>query len=263
LFEKSWLYQKYSMISKKLKILKEKNIELLIGVELEFYLEDKSFPILNLQTENFTIKKEIGEGQFEAVFPLNFNTLQVLKSVIFFRNQYKNILNFQGYAFPEEPNSGMQFNFSLWKNGENMMENRDFRNSIIFSLLKFLPESLKYFIKNENCILRLTDVEKIKKFRNSPFNISCGGHSNRTTAIRVIDEGSEKYLLQGKAVKGYRIEHRVPSSSASVLKSFNAILKAILHGIEMPGSPENVEILHSNAFEEEIISAFNLTPFYL
>jgi glutamine synthetase len=251
------------MISKKLKSLKEKNIELLIGIELEFYLEDKNFPILNLQTEDFAIKKEVGEGQFEAVFHLNSNVFQVLKSAILFRNRYIKILNFKGYAFTSEPNSGMQFNFSLWKNGENMMENDDFRNRIIFSLLKFLPESLNDFVKNENCILRLTDSEKIKKFRNSPCNISCGGQSNRTTAIRLIDERSEKYLLWGKSVKGYRIEHRVPSSSASVLKSFTAILKAILHGIEIPISPENVEILHSNAFEEEIISAFNLTPFYL
>ena len=71
---------------------------------------------------------------------------------------------------------------------------------------------------------------------------------------------SDKYSLKGFPIKGFRIEHRVSSSCASVLKSFESILQSILHAVENKKQLETIEILHSNAFEKEIIKQFCLQP---
>ena len=73
------------MIAKYLKLLKAQNINLLLGVELEFY---SNLPPLS--TTEIQIKNEIGENQFEAIFPVSENTMQVLKNIILFRNKFQN-----------------------------------------------------------------------------------------------------------------------------------------------------------------------------
>ena len=84
------------MIHSKLEALKQKNYQILLGVELEFYsaLGKEVF-----MQEGVLIKSEIGEGQLEAVFEHDFNILQVLRKVIHFRNKFAGIANFNAFVF--------------------------------------------------------------------------------------------------------------------------------------------------------------------
>ena len=229
------------MIHSKLEALKQKNYQILLGVELEFYsaLGKEVF-----MQEGVLIKSEIGEGQLEAVFEHDFNILQVLRKVIHFRNKFAGIANFNAFVGVEQPPSAMQFSFSLWQEGENCLKFVKLRDNILYYLLELMPFAMPYFAPTTNCLKRLSNHEGVLKFRNFPVNISCGWQNNRTTAIRVCEE---------------RVEHRVPSSNCLILKSFNSILGAILKGVE-EGKELQVPILYSNAFEEETIKQFNLKP---
>lgn len=242
------------MISSLIKELKLKNYQILLGVELEFYtkLGKQAF-----EQEGVLIKNEIGEGQLEAVFEADFNILQVLRKVIHFRNKFARIANFNAFVGVEQPPSALQFSFSLWREGENIIKsaylegiasedsvNLRVRNNILYYLLESIPLAIPYFAPTANCLKRISNYDGVLKFRNFPVNISCGWQNNRTTAIR-MREG--------------RVEHRVPSSNCLILKSFNSILEAILKGVEEEKELQ-VPILYSNAFEEETIKQFNLKP---
>lgn len=205
-------------------------IKIIVGVELEFYsTKPKEF------FGDF-VKNEIGEGQLEAVFAHSSNYVQVLKNVVDFKKKFNSVANFNAYH-PLLPSSSLQFNISILKDNELFLT-----HNILHHLLIGIKPNLHFFAPTENCIQRLTDIEKIKEFRNSPYTLCVGEKNNRTAAIRIIDG---------------RIEHRVPSSNCNVIKSFRAILNSITNGASDDANI-SLPILHSNAFEEEVINSYNL-----
>lgn len=243
---------------------KELDFYILMGAELEFYVHSLPF-IPPFQFKSMEIKKEMGKMQFEAIFPPTFDLSALALEIVKFRFLSKEDASFEAYHASGEPFSALQFNFSVWRknNGDfspenNLLQSEQIRNSVLFFLLQDIPYQLKFFIRNDNCKKRLTDLESIKKFRNSPFTISCGGQNNRTAALRLIYEESNKYILGGKSIYGYRIEHRVPSGNCRVFSSISSIVTSIIKGMTSKMPLPLVPILYSNAFEEEIISSVNL-----
>ena len=222
------------MLAQKLRLLKSLNIEVFLGIELEFY---SHLPKTHFSYKNVVLKDEIGEGQIEAVFPHSNNILALLKQVINFRNNFKKEANFNAFFKSSLPPSAMQFNVSVLQNGRSILN-----DNILHFLLKQVEVNLQHFAPSLNCKKRLCNIKGIKVFRNSPYTISVGYKENRTAMIRVRD--------------GY-FEHRLPSPKCKILKSFDSILNAIILGV---GSKTDytVNILHSNCFEEEVISSFNL-----
>lgn len=245
-----------------------------------------------------TIKEEIGKGQLEAVFRHSQNIPKVLKDVIDFKKKFKDKADFKAYhhglpscalqfnisilkdgkpllfkfdilsegsastsshhPYPLAAREGV-YKFPLHKkesslppaigegfNKDLQADGRDDRNTlcsnILHHLLADIKPNLHIFAPTQNCRLRLSDIEKIRNYRNSPYTLCVGDKNNRTTAIRVLEE---------------RIEHRVPSASAPLIPSFRVILNSIQKGINET-EQKYTPIIYSNAFEEEVISLYNL-----
>lgn len=222
------------MLSNKLKILNTLGVKVFLGIELEFY---SKLPKSYFVYKNFALKNEIGEGQIEIVFPHSSNVLEVLKNVISFRNTFKKDINFNAFIKTQLPPSSMQFNVSIIKNGKNILN-----HNILYFLLQESKNALYHFAPTQNCKQRLSNLEGIKQFRNSPYTLSIGSNKNRTAMIRVRD--------------GY-FEHRLASPICKVIKSFDAILNSIILGLQSK-KEYKVDIIHSNAFEEEVIKQYNL-----
>jgi glutamine synthetase len=221
------------MLSCLIKEFKKMEVELFLGVELEFYS--------HLTKENFAfngveLKNEIGEGQIEVVFCHKKNIFEVLRNVILFRNKFKSVANFNAFIDEDTPPSALQFNLSIYKNGVNILN-----NAILYSILNSTKNNLEFFAPTLNCKNRLSSLALVNNFRNSPYTFCIGGKNNRTSTIRLRD--------------GY-FEHRLPSPSCKILKSFEVILIGILEGLKKKDI--EIDILHSNAFEEEVIKEFNL-----
>lgn len=242
--------------------LQELNITFLSGIELEFYSTDIIFTSIDKSiflNPNLEIKREIGENQFEAVFCCTDNIKLLLENINDFKDKFKKVCNFDAFINHLMPPSGMQINFSLWKLCDNILNEYKIRNAILHSLLCDLKKDISVFTVNEKCIERLTNLDLVNKFRNSPVNVSCGGASNRTVAIRVINDLNGKYRFNNKSLTGYRIEHRVPSSDAKIELCMIAVLDSVVKGLQNLNVPA-VELLHGNAFEPDIINQFNLEP---
>jgi glutamine synthetase len=223
-----------SSLIKAIKRLKELNIQICLGVELEFY---SLLPKEEFIFEDVILKDEIGKGQIEAVFQHSFNVLHVLRQVIRFRNKFKEQADFNAFLNANTPSSAIQFNVSVWQEGKNILN-----NNILYFVLDETSQNLSPFMPTDNCRMRLTNIEGIKKFRNSPYTFSVGGSENRTSMIRLI---------------GDRFEHRLPSPKCLILQSFAVILNGIIKGC-MQKEEIELNILYSNSFEEEIINTFNL-----
>lgn len=243
------------MLSKLVSFINELDVQVLMGIELEFYSNQVPF------LDGIDIKAETGVNQFEAIFKLTDDIKTLAAQVINFKNSFRGCANFDALPFKDQPPSAMQVNFSLWRSSSNLLDNIVIRNSVISSILKFLPESLVFFTRNISCLERLGNLESVMKFRNSPVNISCGGDNNRTTAIRVINEISNKYTFNGKIINGFRIEHRVPSSNCHIIPSLCVILVAIIYGLRNLQNNIEIDVLYTNAFEHETIKRFNLEAF--
>lgn len=244
-------------------IIEKLGMNILMGAELEFYVTDPQFS-LPRELSHIEIKKELGNMQFEAVFPPTFNLGRLALEISRFRFFLRRHASFEAFTTENEPFSSLQFNFSLWKEKSNFSAKNDLlrtpelQNAALFFLLKDLPSHLRFFVKNANCVSRLTNIDSIKKFRNSPFTISAGGKNNRTCALRLIHEKNYKYTLDGKVLKGFRIEHRVPSSNARVFSSILSIINSLQKAYNYEKVLPQVPLLHGNAFEEEIMIASNL-----
>ena len=208
-------------------------VEVFLGIELEFYTQFKKEKFVFKSVE---LKDEIGEGQIEAVFYHTKNIFEVLRSVILFRNKFKDIANFDAFINQNTPPSALQFNVSIYKNGVSILN-----NAILQSVLDFTQSNLEVFAPTLNCKNRLSNLDLITEFRNSPYTFCIGGKNNRTSVIRLRE--------------GY-FEHRLPSPSCKISKSFEVILMGVLEGLKKEDIAIN--ILHSNAFEESVINQFGL-----
>lgn len=214
--------------------LEKLEIEVFLGVELEFYshLSKEYFAFKNVE-----LKDEIGKGQIEAIFPYKNNFFEVLRDVIKFRNSFRSLANFNAFIDLKTPPSALQFNVSIFKNGKNILS-----NAILQSVLQNTKNNLEVFAPTQNCKQRLKEIALIREFRNSPYTFCIGGKNNRTSAIRVKDD---------------YFEHRIPSPNCKIIKSFSVILEAIIEGINKEDVID-LPILHSNAFEDEVIMSFGL-----
>ena len=163
------------------------------GCELEFYIKsfakDKEGSIQKILNELrqscdfiLDIKNEIGTNQFEVVFKVCDSPVILADYVYMFQYNAKEIaksnmsfIYFEAKPFFEEPPSSMQFSFSFYdENNTNILnyERQDWLDCIISSMLHHLPSSVKFFAPTVRCYDRFSQIECIKKYRNSPSTIS-------------------------------------------------------------------------------------------
>jgi glutamine synthetase len=226
------------VLLKNLSLLKKLDVEVFLGIELEFY---STLPNSHFQFKDIIIKDELGLNQKEAVFLHSNNVLQVLKDVICFRNKFKKEANFNAFISSNLPPSSMQFNVSIKSKNYNLLN-----ENILHFLLEETKKNLSFFIPTQNCKKRIQDLNLINKFRNSPYTFSIGDKNNRTVMIRLVND---------------YFEHRLPSPCCNILKSFNVILNAIILGLKS-NKNYKIQIVHSNAFEKSVIEDLNLNTIF-
>lgn len=219
-----------SKINKSLTWLQsEFGFELMIGAEIEFYLEnftEEKFLKLKKDLKKYDFEKETGKNQFEIRFSFSNNINQIIKEIIDFRlnlikaaPKYEMKALFEGKPYDLEPGSSIHFHISCYKNNQNIFAKNDNKESIyllyaIGGLCETMLENMIYFIPNEE------GYKRLKAKTNAPTKISWGGN-NRTTAIRIPTSDDQNK----------RIEHRVSSADADPASVIAAILEGIDYGI--------------------------------
>jgi len=235
-----------------------KNYSLKIGCELEFYLSNPSLiqsqNLLNDNfLQNFHIKKEQGDGQFELVFKHSSDILALSKQIIFVKNYLKNWaenqgleINFAGKPFIDDCASALQFNISIHDcNGLNLFnKNNDLMFNICNSLLDLSEQMLYLLNENDADFLRYNQKLNLELFKKgkfiAPINLSLG-YDNRTCAIRLAnshDNNSTK-----------RLEFRLASASADIYLAFSALILAINNGLNY--KKNNFNIIYGNSFDDQ------------
>ncbi|MFZ9181164.1 MAG: hypothetical protein ACO201_04770 [Rickettsiales bacterium] len=235
-----------------------KELILKIGCELEFYLPNLSSNQLeNLLNDkflqNFQIKKEQGDSQFELVFNHSTDIAGLASQIILVKNYILNLaknLNLQaiflGKPFADDCPSALQFNISIHqKNGVNLFnKNSDLMFNICNSLLD-LSEQMLYLLNNdEKDFLRYNQQLNLDLFKNgkyiAPINLSLG-FDNRTCAIRLANSFDDNLSK--------RLEFRLASSNADIYLAFSAIILAIKNGLNYQKNSFN--IIYGNSFDEQ------------
>lgn len=235
-----------------------KNYFLKIGCELEFYSPNLSLIqsqiLLNdIFLQNFKIKKEQGDDQFELVFKHSLDILALSKQIIFVKNYLKNwaenqgtIITFAGKPFINDCASALQFNISIHEdNGLNLFEkNDDLMFKICNSLLDLSEQMLYLLNKNDVDFLRYNQKLNLDLFKKgkyiAPVNLSLG-YDNRSCTIRLAN--SHDNILTK------RLEFRLASASADIYLAFSAVLLAINNGLNY--KKNNFDIIFGNSFDEQ------------
>lgn len=247
--------------------------QILIGIELEFYLlnslnevcsiDEVNHFINYLEKNNFLIqrakiKKEQGSSQLEISTKPYFdlsqlcNDLQEIKKIII---EGANLLafnaNFSGQIFSDDCGNSLQFNISLIdKNSQNLFAKNqnlvaffsslllDYSLQMLFILAPFSKDYKRFELSlNKNLF-------KAGKY-TAPVNLSFG-NDNRTCAIRVprVDD-----------LQNTRIEYRIASASCNHYLALSAILLA-LSQIEL--QKKIYQQIYGNAFDQDNYSLMPL-----
>ncbi len=212
-----------------------------IGFELEFYLVNVTKSSLQPFLTNFLqkypmclIEEEKGTNQFEIkikhtndILNLITNTNEIKEYLLNEASLYNMIADFSSKPFACEPGSSLHVNISLHDANGNIYAKKGATEShyLLYSiggLCKYMLEDLDIFLPEQK------DFSRIVPKQNSPTTVSWGGN-NRTVAIRVPTTDPINR----------RIEHRVPSANADPRKTVEAILFAIIDGINNQIQPPN------------------------
>ncbi|MFM7702642.1 MAG: hypothetical protein ACKO6C_04190 [Alphaproteobacteria bacterium] len=235
-----------------------KNYFLKIGCELEFYLPNLSPTQLQILLndnflQNFYIKKEQGDGQFELVFKHSSDILALSNQIISVKNYLKNWvlnkgleINFAGKPFIDDCASALQFNISIHDcNGLNLFnKNNELMFNISNSLLDLSEQMLYLLNENNTDFLRYNQKLNLDLFKNgkyiAPINLSLG-YDNRTCAIRLANSHDNNLTK--------RLEFRLASASADIYLAFSAVILAINNGLNY--KKNNFNIIYGNSFDDQ------------
>ena len=225
------------------------NVSLVIGAELEFYLDGERHRIENLikdLTDSIDIEEEKGAQQYEIKLHQTNDCLQIAEQIISFRRQifelafrHKVVAYFNAKPFECRPGNALHLHINfLDVAGKNIFrKNKDRKEShylveAISGLCHLMRESMILFAPMEDC------YDRIRIKQNTPTTVSWGGN-NRTVSIRIPDSSEENR----------RLEHRVSSSYADPHLVILGILAGVHYGLtnDLPA----VEKIFGDASDEQ------------
>jgi glutamine synthetase len=195
-------------------------LSLVLGCELEFYTNQ---PLENLREELTKIdslaelEKERGLNQHEIKFAVISKPIELVNKIAKVKNFFDlNEINYKSLPYPDQPGSSIHFHINFLKeNGDNLFEDEQQLEFAVGGALKYLSESMIFFVSNEESFQRY----KIHSME-TPKNVSWGPN-NRTTSIRIPTALKDKR----------RLEHRVTCSDADEAGALLHILAAIYLGL--------------------------------
>ena len=247
-----------SFLKKIMQNYQEKNLKVVVGIELEFYIFEKNK--FNNNTEGLEIENaysineidineeffnqvrcaceeqnisilsnvsECGSGQFEIVLNHNDDLVKVADDIIFLKYLIKGIAernNLKASFMPkptfEGSGSGLHVHLSIWdKNNKNIFNNETQKGS---DSLKYALGGLIKTMPELTLIMapHLNSFRRLALESHAP-NIISWGYDNRTTAIRV-PSGSNK---------SRRLEYRVAGSDVNPYLLLSSIAESCLLGL--------------------------------
>lgn len=219
------------------------------GAEIEFYLHGNlpeniidiiKQSCLDAKINLLDVIKEKGNGQYEITISHGISPYSTAENIektrIIVENIAENLgikADFSAKPLDDDYGSAMQIHLSLLdKNGYNLFtrngeEESEIMLAALGGLMRFMPESMKYFAPTKECYKRYGAAKK-----DAPSTISWGGN-NRTVALRLPAITLQEH--------NRRIEHRVPSSEADPYAVIACILAAVNYGLShrlLPSSPK-------------------------
>lgn len=245
------------LLEKVINDLNKNNFFPVIGIEIEFYLQEKyNNPEFYKKTKDFCSKnninileidKEWGNNQIEIRFDKYTNLKKLIKDYDNLKNFLINNFNavFATAPLLHDAFSALQVNVNLVdKNNNNLFaRNIDENNNKVESgllinsvngILHTVNIFLPLYIKNSNCLRRFNFEKNIYLYNKgktpAPTFISWGVN-NRTASIR-IPTPKEFTKYEELDNKSRRIEFRIPSSNADIKTCITGILLSMLYGIK-------------------------------
>lgn len=241
------------MLAEKLKhFVKKTYLIPFIGAELEFYLLGADLEGVGDFAARFLdgfagrgllydLEKERGSSQFEMKFCHSEDVCALCEEIVAAKEYAISLARefsleavFVGRPFVDDCGSALQINLSLHdKNGDFVESAID---GAIAGLLLSLDAKMTVYAPDFARFERDYNISLHQKGKfTAPINKSYG-FDNRTCAIRVI--------------KGERIEFRVPSADADPFAVLDAVLDAVLYGLESDLKPGDA--IYGNAFDYDL-----------
>ncbi len=213
------------------KIRKELSIIPIIGVEIEFYLQDD-----NISNAPLELKKEKGKFQYEIDLPPSDDIIDYISRINTAKNlltEWRDDINFSPKPYLDDYGNSMHLHVNFLTNkGMNFFDNIDNINIAASSLCHYLLQHLLVFANTQDSYLRFDH-----KFM-APSHI-CFGSNNRSVAVRIPESGSK------------RLEHRVSSPVTDPYLAIFAILQGIYLGLKEPSHINKYVKIYGNAFDSQ------------
>ncbi|MFT6106534.1 MAG: glutamine synthetase [Rickettsiales bacterium] len=258
---------KKTLLFKTLEKFHSQNLQPKIGIEMEFYLQEKNNPpshkqvkkfIFDLKTAIFDnnigivrIEPEQGSGQIEIKTPPYLDIPKLCQDI----EQIKDIIcnlsadlrvNFSAQPFLKDCGSSLQINFSLTKNNKLIFAKNEGVESecllhCVSGILGNIKNMMIIFAPLKQDYQRLDmqinrSLHKERKF-TAPTNISWG-YDNRTTLIRIPKTNKDN---------DRRLEFRLASNSSDIYLAISFLLLAILEGLSKKSkAPQEI---YGNSFD--------------
>jgi glutamine synthetase len=248
------------------------NLQPIIGVEIEFYLESKILKVDNSAVHNFIsklklelleknieildIEPEQGNGQIEIktkpYSDLELLCQDIIKIKLITHNLSLSLgygANFLSQPYQNDCGSSLQINFSLidLKNNFLFQKNEELESSYLLrsiaGILNFVKSTMIFFAPTQQDYLRFNLELNKNLFRNkkytAPVNISWG-YNNRTALIRIP---------KTKEISQRRIEFRLAASDADIYLVIASFLLMVLEAINKDIKP--ILPIYGNAFDDK------------
>ncbi len=263
--------QKLNLLKSVLADFKILDLQPKIGIELEFYLENKGSADqhavqkfipqlkLELQKENIDIldiEPEQGLEQIEVktkpysdleLLCQHINKIKTISSDLASKLNCKT--NFLSQPYKNDCGSSLQINFSLIDSQNNFLflGNKELESDYLLksvaNLLKFTTNTMLIFAPKQQDYLRFDlelnrNLHKNKKY-TAPVNISWG-YENRTALIRIpkVNDASQR-----------RLEFRLAASDCDIYLAITFFLLIILDALD--NNTKSILPTYGNAFDEK------------
>ena len=218
----------------------ERNLQIHVGIESEFYANDQIIEEL----KQFNIKKEQGENQFEIIFFTKNN----LKKLIDQFGEFKKTAllkgaNFDGVFNQDDCFSALQINITIVdKHFNNIFDsNQNILHNAIAGILELSKELMPIYCPIYQDKKRFDLNLNRQLFRRGKYvapTILNWGFDNRTCAIRVVKRDNKKTL-----------EFRLPCANCDLESTLYACLFSLIFGIKNNLNPP--EPTYGNSFDEQ------------
>lgn len=260
---------KKAFLSHLLREFHDQNLQIKIGIELEFYLQDQNNFVNQNQVLEFIerlkpeiirnnidllqIEPEQGQGQIEIKTIPYLDVIKLCEDIEKIKEITQTLnpdlqINFASVPNQKDCGNSTQINFSLIKNNQYLFAKDEKTESdyLLWSIAGILENTKKImiaFAPNEEDFQRFEinfnrNLHKIKKYP-SPTNISWG-YDNRSALVRIP---------RTQKMEERRLEYRLGGSTADIYMMCACFLSAILDGIEKKKYP--IKEIYGNAFDEQ------------